>query len=201
MELPFIITGIIIAGLAITIYILKKARFQKMLLALQTQNFDDFFELTNKTSSKYLFPRFNLEYLKLNAYILKGDSKKIAESFDFIFTMRMSQKQKDDVYMKAFNYYVSLEDKKKTKELIEIIETFKNEALKREARTIYDIFILKKANYVEAMENDLPNMDNAQKGITEYLLSVQYTNINNKKKAEEYLELSKKHLSEDNEKR
>lgn len=194
MEQVLIITGIAIAAFALIIYVLKKLRFKKMVTTLQMQDFDTFFKLADAKTSKYLFPRFNLEYLKLNANILRADTKQTDASFDLLMSINMTTNQKDDVYMKAFNYYVSLEDKKKTKELMEVIETFKNEELVKEARTIYDIFILKKANYIEIMEDTLEDMDDAQRGITEYLLSVQYANIKDKKKAEEYLQLSREHL-------
>lgn len=196
MELAIILAVITVGGFSLCIYIFKKMRFQKLLILLQTQQFEQFDKLVNSGSSKYLFPRFNLEYIKLNAYILRADEKKIDESFDTLFSIKMTNPQKQDVYMKAFNYYVGMENKQKTKQLIEVIEAFDNEAMKKEARTIYDIFILKKGNYIEEMEVQLAEQDDAARGITEYLLSVQYENINNKKKAAEYLKRSKEHLKQ-----
>ncbi|MDF9825879.1 hypothetical protein M2475_002260 [Breznakia sp. PF5-3] len=194
MELILILTVITVGGFSLFTYIFKKLRFKKILTLLQQQQYDEFDKIVDSWSSRYLFPHFNIEYLKLNSYILRGDESKIDKSFDTLFTIKMTMPQKQDVYMKAFNYYVGLENKHKTKELIEVIEGFDNEEMKKEARTIYDVFILKRSNYIEEMEANLKDQDDAEKGITEYLLSVQYENKGNRKKAEEYLELSKSHL-------
>jgi len=195
MEFAVILTIAAIVVFSLGTYILKKFRFKKLLILLQSQQFDQFDELVDKFSTRYLFPRFNLEYLKMNSNILRIDEKKIDESFTTLFSMKMSKAQKEDVYMKAFNYYVGIEDANKTKEIIAVIEEFDNAAMKKEARTIYDIFILKRSNYIEEMEAALDEQDNDEKGINEYLLSVQYKNKGDKKKSKEYLELSKKHLN------
>lgn len=195
MEFAVIITIVAIVVFSLGTYLLKKFRFKKLVILLQSQQFEEFDKLVDKFTTRYLFPRFNLEYMKLNSYILRVDEKKIEETFDTLFTLRMSKAQKEDVYMKAFNYYVSIESASKTKEIIEVIEEFDNEAMRKEARTIYDIFILKRSNYIEDMEAALADQDDDEKGINEYLLSVQYKNKGDKKKSKEYLELSKKHLN------
>lgn len=197
MTLAIIIAAAAVVGFSLFTYVYKKIRFKNFMTMLQTQNYEAFDKLIQKGSSKYLFPRYNLEYLKLNSYILRGDDKKIDECFDSILNIGMSKKQKQDIYMKAFNYYVGMENATKTKKIIAVIEDFDNEQMKKEARTVYDIFILKRGTYIPEMEALLAEQDDAAKGITEYLLSVQYGNLNNKKKANEYLELSKKHLNEE----
>ncbi|MFV0254999.1 MAG: hypothetical protein ACK5G7_02590 [Erysipelotrichaceae bacterium] len=196
ITLTIVLTIIGILVLYCFYHFTKKKQLNKMVSALKNTDFDSFFETANAKITRYVFPKFNLEYLKLNALILKQDTKAIEKAFNEMFKLKMTPPQKEDIYMKAFNYYVGLENKRKTKELITTIETFDNEEMKKEARTIYDIFILKKANYIEEMEQELANDDLASKGINEYLLSVQYRNIKDEKKAKHYEKLSKKHLNE-----
>ena len=198
MEFAVIITIATIVVFSLIMYLLKKFRFNKLVILLQSQQFEAFDKLVDKFSTRYLFPRFNLEYMKLNASILRVDEKKIEETFHTLFSIKMSKAQKEDVYMKAFNYYVGVENASKTKEIIEVIEEFDNAAMKKEARTIYDIFILKRSNYIEEMESALTTQEEEERGINEYLLSIQYKNKGDKKRAKEYLELSKKHLNPEN---
>ena len=42
--------------------------------------------------------------MRLNAYFLMGDEKKIKEQFDLILTLRMSKKQDIDISLKAFYF-------------------------------------------------------------------------------------------------
>lgn len=190
-----ILAAIAVFGFSAFILIYKRFRFNKLILLLQQQQFKQFDELINKKSSTFLFPYFNSEYLKLNSYLIRGDQKQIEKSFDNLFKTNLSKKQKEDIYMKAFNYYVGMENKQKVKQIVAVIDTLNNETMQKEVHTIYDIFILKKANYIEVMEASFDELDDNSKGITAYLLSVQYSNIKDTKKEKEYRELSKKFLS------
>ncbi|MFV0379866.1 MAG: hypothetical protein ACK5KQ_03470 [Anaerorhabdus sp.] len=191
-----IILSVIGILVLLTFYrISKKTQERKMLQAIYSTDFDTFFKVADSKFTRYVFPKFNLEYLKLNVHILKNDEPSIDESFEKMFKFKMNTPQKEDIYMKAFNYYVGMEKKEKTTQLIEVIETFDNEELKNEARIIYDIFVLKKSNYIDDMIEALPKQDINTKGVNEYLISVQYKNLNDNKNAKKYEALSKKHLN------
>lgn len=191
-----IVIVVLVAYLIIT-KMMKKKIFAQIISAVQNQDMDEVERITKKASTRYLIPPFNLEYLKLNAYILEGNKRKINDQFDLLIkNMRKNKAQTEDVTMKAFNYYVGMEDKHRTKELLEKIDTFTNVRMQEEAHMMYDIFIQKGFNYIEQMEEDLKNMNDAQKAINEYLLSVQYANKGDKEKAKEYEDLSRKHMNE-----
>lgn len=174
---------------------LRVKKQNEMITYLQTGKFEAFEKLTNSFIVKMLFPRYNIEYMKLNAYILEGDEAKIENQFDGLLSVKKSKVQTEDITMKAFNYYVGVENKEKCATLIETINTFTNERMVQEANIMYDVFILKKANHIDEILEMMEGMPDAQRGVNEYLLSVQYANINDQENAKKYENLSKKHLS------
>lgn len=195
MELFIILTVVAILALLLFFKIFQKRKQEELLMLLQSQKYDEFDSVANDKFTRFLFPRFNLEYLKLNALIIQGKEKEVDKTFNTIFEIKMTNPQKQDIYMKAFNYYVGMENSAKSKEMLDIINTFDNEEMKTEANTIYDIFVLKRSNHLEEMLQLIEEQDESVKGITEYLISVQYENEGNKKLADKYQKLSKEHLN------
>ncbi len=198
METKSIIMIAIVIILGIILYFgmnyLKARQQNKMVELLQNGEFDQFFALTDSLLTKYLFPRYNVEYLKLNGYIIKGEEANIEKQFDFLLNARKNKAQTEDITMKAFNYYVGIENKEKSTELLEQIQSFTNERMVKEAETMYDIFILKNGNHIEELLTTLEKLPEEGKAVNEYLLSVQYENIGDKENAKKYEKLSKKHM-------
>ncbi|MFV0382017.1 MAG: hypothetical protein ACK5KR_07355 [Breznakia sp.] len=191
-----IIIAIIIFGIASIVFIevSKRMRLKKIIHLLQSRQFEEFFELCDAKFTKFLFPIYNIEYMKLNAYILQENLKNIEAQFKKLLAFRMNKKQKEDMYMKAFNYYVGNEDAKNAKKMLTLIKKLDNDQIKHEASVMYDIFILKNDAHLQSMLADLKDLPDAVKGVSEYLISVQYANIKDKKNADKYLKLSKKHM-------
>lgn len=193
MESIIIIIILAICSIIAT-YVLKKMKVNRMVECIRKSDIKGFEKEANSILTKCLFSAFNVEYLRLNAYVIAGDEKKINKTFDVLLRLRKNKRQTEDVTMKAFNYYVGIENAKKAKELLDTINTFTNIRMKEEADMMYNIFILKNDKYIKEMEEELEELPENRKGITEYLLSVQYANKGDKKKAKEYEGLSKMHL-------
>ena len=188
----YIIVAVIAVAIAtLIIQVLKRTQFNKLARALQTQDFETFDRMVDSKLMKYLYPQFNLDYIKLNSYVMRGDEKKIDAGIQQLLNYKMSLKQKEDVYMKAFNYYVGAEKPGKAKQALDLVKTLEHPAMEAEAQRIYDIFIVKKYNYIDEMLEAFETQPDDAKGITAYLLSVQYENKGDKEKANEYLEVSK----------
>lgn len=188
----YVIIAIVVVALStIVIQILKRTQFKKLLTYLQTGNFKTFEEKIDTPLMKYLYPQFNRDYLRLNAYVLQGDEKKIEAGLQKLLSYKMSKKQKEDVYMKAFNYYVGVEKPGKAKEALDLVKTLDHPAMEAEAQRIYDIFMMKKSNYIDEMLEQFEMQDSTAKGVTAYLLSVQYENKGDKANAKKYADISK----------
>lgn len=97
--------------------------------------------------------------------------------------------------MKAFNYYVGLEDKKMSKKYLDLINGLSNERMKFEANRVYNIFILKTDKDLKDLLEELESMEDNEKGINEYLISVIYKNLKDTKNQKKYEELSRTHFA------
>ncbi|TDW20578.1 hypothetical protein EDD63_11244 [Breznakia blatticola] len=186
-----IIAFVVVALSTIVIQVLKRTQFKKLLTYLQTGDFKTFEAKIDTPLMKYLYPQFNRDYLRLNAYVLQGDEKKIEAGLQKLLSYKMSKKQKEDVYMKAFNYYVGVEKPGKAKEALDLVKTLDHPAMEAEAQRIYDIFMMKKSNYIDEMLEQFEMQDSTAKGVTAYLLSVQYENKGDKANAKKYADISK----------
>lgn len=167
----------------------KRYLIKKYLSCLKNQDFDGFFKITDSIASKYFFPYFNRLYMKMNAYMLMGDKKKIEETFDELLSIRVNKKQSLDITVKAFYYYVDETKKQKCKELLERIKGLGDESSITECQMIYDIFVCKKGNYIETMKEQLEEQTEAMdKGMLHFMMGVQYDNLNDVKQKKECLE-------------
>lgn len=180
-----IIIGATIIFIGMQLY--KKHLVKKFFRCLQQRDFDTFFKATDCLASKYFFPYFNRLYMKLNAYIIMPDQKKVEETFEELLKLRLNKKQNLDVSIKAFYYYVDEGSKKKCKELLERIKGLENETAMQECQMIFDIFLDKKANYIEDMEAQLKDAEGVNKGMLYYMLGMQYDNLGNQTKGKEYM--------------
>ena len=59
---------------------LKNNIFNKLLKDMQKQDFDTFFKRLDSFTTKLFYAPFNREYMRLNAYFLMGDEKKLKNS-------------------------------------------------------------------------------------------------------------------------
>lgn len=172
----------------------KRATFRKLHNLLARGEYGEYLSLLDSFLIKYLYPKYNRLYMKLNGYLFMEDHDEASRLFEQMLSMHVTKKQRKDLVMKAFNYYVERMDKDHSSTLLAEIDTWEEEAQKVEAHRIYDIFILKKYNYIEEMEARLNDVSGFDLGALEYLLSVQYENKGDKKKSEMYLEASQKHM-------
>ena len=103
MEKYILVAAVLIMALASAIVPnVMRNRYQNKFLELFKQGeFDQLDELLHKPVVKYLFMPFNLEYIRLNIALIKDDAEAIDKQIDLLTSMKMTEKQKEDVYLKA----------------------------------------------------------------------------------------------------
>lgn len=172
----------------------KRSTFKKLHNLLARREFGEYMTMLDSFLVKYLYPKYNRLYMKLNGYLFMEDHEETQHLFDVMLNMRVSKKQRKDLVLKAFNYYVEQEDKQNAERLLEEIKTWEDGLKKEEACRIYDIFILKKFCYIDEMESKLEQLKGFERSALEYLLALQYENKGDHKKSESYLEASQQHI-------
>lgn len=202
MERYILVAAVLIMAFASAIIPkIMRNRYQNKFLELFKQGeFDQLDELLNKSIVKYLFMPFNLEYIRLNIALIKEDSVAIDKQIDLLTSMKMTEKQKEDVYLKALNYYVTMGNNDRAKKMYECAMTLKDKNLTKSADMTYDIFVNKGYKYLDELEKNLDNCSKDYKVFNCYLVALMYENKNDKKKAEYYHSLTEKLKIELNEK-
>ena len=155
----------------------KRSLLKRLLVSLQKQEYDTFFKTIDGIGCKCYFSMFHRLYFKMNAYILLANKQKVEETFDDLLSLRLTKKQNLDVTMKAFYYYIDDENQAKCLALMERVTSLHEDAASQECQMMYDIFVCKKANYIQTMKEQLLEQDGIAKGMLQYMLAVQYDHL------------------------
>ena len=185
---------VIAIGSSVVINLWKRKTYNELVNLLEKQDYRKFDELIKSTKVKFLFPPFNIDYIKLNRYILAQDRNNTDMMFETLIKHRLNKKQKQEVYMKGFNYYISLDIKPKAKEFYDLIQSLDNAQIKRETERLYDTYVLDGYKFLDEMLDELDEVDETYRGPNEYLISLMYKNKGDEAKSKEYLKLAEKHM-------
>lgn len=191
VDMRFITIGLVVimAALWVASAILRRQMYSKMERLFITGEYDELIEMTEGRLAQWLFASYNLAYLRLNAYIAKGDDKHALEIFDDLLRRRLPKRQRTDLVLKAFSFYMERGAAKQTKALLDEIEGWdeKSAGIKSECRLMYDIVICKKTDYIDEMEEAFESTQGMKRGQLAYLLGLQYENKGDLAKRDEYM--------------
>lgn len=174
---------------------LKTTMYRKMVGYLENGDYTTFYNEIDKKSTKFLFPKSSILDLKLNAALVQKKKKESTQLLEEICAMPLTVSQKETYYMKAFNFFVGINDEKNCKKYLNLINELPNDRIKYEAERVYNIFILKNDKYLKDLLDELETMEDREKGVNEYLISVIYKNKKDTKNQKKYEDLSKKHFA------
>ena len=193
-----IVVAVILIGLNVYSVVRRRKVVDELTTLLLKGKIEQFDALMEKKETKRLVHPFNYEYMQLSRYMMTGDNKKITELFDQFKTRRLNDAQKKEIALRGFNHFVSNKDKTRSTyyrdQLNELPVTVVDEATKKQVNLFYDVCIGKKTDMLDELLKQTEKVDEKYRSVNEYLISVIYENKGDKKKAEEYEELSKKHM-------
>lgn len=132
----FIVIIILSVSFSIIKRLIRSYRLQQLLFALQEKNIGLFQKLVNSKINLILFPKYNLEYLRLNGYILEKNSEMIEEQFKVLNQYVLSKEQRKDLLLKKLTYYTTIKSEK-AMETLKMISDFKDTGFLNKAQEIY----------------------------------------------------------------
>lgn len=185
-----IVLGVILIGMISFKAVKKRTTYKKLRNYLAREQYDEFFKLIDAPLTNALYPDYNINYFKLNAYLLKEDYEKANETLELLLRYPLKHQQRVDLVRKAFNIYVGEGKRQQAKEMLDEILNWEGDEYKpckRDAMLSYDIMILKKSNHIGELEALLDKTSGPQRGRLEYFIAVQYENAKNIEKRDEYL--------------
>ena len=178
--------------------------FQRRLIdqvtgALMKQDFKEFDRLMEKKTVKYLIAPFNQDYLKLSRYSLAGDTDKIIECYDQFAQRRLTYAQAKEVYLSAFDYFLGRGDKQRCQLFRDRINDLTSkkeniEGIKEIVNDSYDIYLDHKTDMLERLLKQIEELPETHRGAKEAMVAKIYDTLGDKKKAEEYRQLSEEHM-------
>jgi hypothetical protein len=167
--------------------LMRSTRLNKFALLLRDGRCDEALELLDKPSSKWLYPPFNREYMKLNAYLVKDDVEGASRQFDVLLTMRSSKNQRSEVVVKAYRFYMEHERYKDAKPLLDEIEKTADKGVAEESRLMWEIFAENDSSHIAEMEQQFKDAKSPQQRMRlALLIATQYENAHEKAKVTEW---------------
>jgi hypothetical protein len=167
--------------------VMRSTRFNKFALLLRDGRCDEALDLLDKPSSKWLFPPFNREYMKLNAYLVKEDAEGASRQLDVLLTMHLSKKQREETVVRGYRFYMEHERYKDAKPLLEEIESTAEEPVAKESRLMWEIFAENDSSHIGEMEEQYEKSKSPQQRMRlALLIATQYENAHKKAKVAEW---------------
>lgn len=184
--------GIIVVALCVIslVYteVQKRLIFSRYEKLFEKGDFEGCLRVLDGPVAKIVYPRYNQLYMRLNAQMCLADADASRRTIEEMLELSSSDKQRLVLLLRAFNFFVEQEDYERAGELLEELrEKASPEQLAGCERT-YAIFAEKSAAYVDQMEAELKDATGPERTTLLYLLSVQYENKGDVKRANEYLE-------------
>lgn len=198
MDMKTIGVIVLIAAFAALIYVelQKRTTFAKLEHYMAEQEFDKYLEVLDRPVMNILYPEYNRLFMRLNAYLAMGDTKNTARVLDQMMPLRMNKQQQLALAVKAFSFYVEVEDKEKAERALTILEANGSDAVAKGSREMFDIFLCGSTKYIGQMERELKDASEADQLRLCQLLAIQYESRGDKARAKEYQARAEKVLED-----
>lgn len=190
MDMKTVGMVMVAAAFVFTVYIEVKKRttIGKLETYLAKGDFESYLKLVDRPLTSVLYPKYNVLFLRLNATMALSDAEQTERTIEQMAKLKMSDEQRLALAVKAFNFYVDVEDKRKAKEALEYIEKHGGKEAAGVNRRTYDIFLKKSSAYISEMEHALEKATPSDEVMLCQLLAVQYENKGDHEKAAAYRE-------------
>lgn len=176
--------------LVFTVYmeVKKRTTIGKLETYLAKGDFESYIKLVDRPLTSILYPKYNVLFLRLNATMALSDAEQTERTIEQMAKLKMNDEQRLALAVKAFNFYVDVEDKRKAREALKYIEKHGGKEAARLNRRTYDIFLKKSSAYIPEMEHALEKATPSDEVMLCQLLAVQYENKGDHERAAAYRE-------------
>ena len=190
MDMKTIGMVMVAAVLVFTVYmeVKKRTTIGKLETYLAKGDFESYLKLVDRPLTSILYPKYNVLFLRLNATMALSDAEQTERTIEQMAKLKMNDEQRLALAVKAFNFYVDVEDKRKAKEALKYIEKHGGKEAARVNRRTYDIFLKKSSAYISEMEHALEKAIPSDEVMLCQLLAVQYENKGDHENAAAYRE-------------
>ena len=196
MDMKTIGIVVMVVALAFTIYmeVQKRTTFAKLEAYLREGDLENYLKVLDRPLTNVLYPKYNVLFMRLNALLAMDDAEKTAAVIREMGSLKMNDEQRIALAVKAFTFYVEIEDELHAREVLEYLEANGDESMAKANRRTYDIFLRGSHAYIDEMESALSDASGVEEALLCQMLAIQYDNKGDKVRSASYRERAERSL-------
>lgn len=196
MDMKTVGIVVIVVALAFTIYmeVQKRTTFAKLEAYLREGDLENYLKVLDRPLTNVLYPKYNVLFMRLNALLAMDDAEKTAAVIREMGSLKMNDEQRIALAVKAFTFYVEIEDELHAREVLEYLEANGDESMAKANRRTYDIFLKGSHAYIDEMEGALSDASGVEEALLCQMLAIQYDNKGDKDRSASYRERAERSL-------
>lgn len=196
MDMKTVGIVVMVVALAFTIYmeVQKRTTFAKLEAYLREGDLENYLKVLDRPLTNVLYPKYNVLFMRLNALLAMDDAEKTAAVIREMGSLKMNDEQRIALAVKAFAFYVEIEDEPHAREVLEYLEANGDESMAKANRRTYDIFLKGSHAYIDEMESALSDASGVEEALLCQMLAIQYDNKGDKDRSASYRERAERSL-------
>lgn len=196
MDMKTVGIVVMVVALAFTIYmeVQKRTTFAKLEAYLREGDLENYLKVLDRPLTNVLYPKYNVLFMRLNALLAMDDAEKTAAVIREMGSLKMNDEQRIALAVKAFTFYVEIEDELHAREVLEYLEANGDESMAKANRRTYDIFLRGSHAYIDEMESALSDASGVEEALLCQMLAIQYDNKGDKDRSASYRERAERSL-------
>lgn len=196
MDMKTVGIVVMVVALAFTIYmeVQKRTTFAKLEAYLREGDLENYLKVLDRPLTNVLYPKYNVLFMRLNALLAMDDAEKTAAVIREMGSLKMNDEQRIALAVKAFTFYVEIEDEPHAHEVLEYLEANGDESMAKANRRTYDIFLKGSHAYIDEMESALSDASGVEEALLCQMLAIQYDNKGDKDRSASYRERAERSL-------
>lgn len=196
MDMKTVGIVVMVVALAFTIYmeVQKRTTFAKLEAYLREGDLENYLKVLDRPLTNVLYPKYNVLFMRLNALLAMDHAEKTAAVIREMSSLKMNDEQRIALAVKAFTFYVEIEDELHAREVLEYLEANGDESMAKANRRTYDIFLKGSHAYINEMESALSDASGVEEALLCQMLAIQYDNKGDKDRSASYRERAERSL-------
>lgn len=196
MDMKTVGIVVMVVALAFTIYmeVQKRTTFAKLEAYLREGDLENYLKVLDRPLTNVLYPKYNVLFMRLNALLAMDDAEKTAAVIREMGSLKMNDEQRIALAVKAFTFYVEIEDELHAREVLDYLEANGDESMAKANRRTYDIFLRGSHAYIDEMESALSDASGVEEALLCQMLAIQYDNKGDKDRSASYRERAERLL-------
>lgn len=196
MDMKTVGIVVMVVALAFTIYmeVQKRTTFAKLEAYLREGDLENYLKVLDRPLTNVLYPKYNVLFMRLNALLAMDDAEKTASVIREMGSLKMNDEQRIALAVKAFTFYVEIEDELHAREVLEYLEANGDESMAKANRRTYNIFLKGSHAYIDEMESALSDASGVEEALLCQMLAIQYDNKGDKDRSASYRERAERSL-------